>query len=63
MALNNIGFVAMKKGNCARAELYFTQAMKASPAHYDKAQRNLQYVRQLRSAQAGDETRALSPTN
>jgi Tfp pilus assembly protein PilF len=60
---NNIGFIAMKKGNYAQAELYFSQAIKASPAHYEKAERNLQYVKQLQSARAGDETRALSSAN
>ncbi len=51
--LNNIGFIAMKRGDYPQAESYFAQAMKAAPAYYDKAALNLQYVKQLKDAEAG----------
>jgi len=46
--LNNIGFVAMEKGDFATAKLFFTKAMEISPAYYPVAGENLEYLEKRR---------------
>ena len=46
--LNNIGYIAMKRGDLGHAEAYFAQAMQLSPAFYDKADRNLKFLRDMK---------------
>lgn len=45
---NNIGYIAMKRGDYEGAEAYLAQAMQLSPAYYAKAAENLAYLRQIR---------------
>jgi Flp pilus assembly protein TadD len=49
--LNNIGYIAMKRGDLSHAEAYFAQAMQLSPAFYDKADRNLKFLHELKQLQ------------
>jgi Tfp pilus assembly protein PilF len=42
--LNNIGFVAMEKGDFGKAKLFFTKAMEISPSYYPTAAANLEYL-------------------
>jgi Tfp pilus assembly protein PilF len=42
--LNNIGYVAIGRGDYAEAEAYLVRAMEKSPAYYEKAARNLEYL-------------------
>jgi Flp pilus assembly protein TadD len=46
--LNNMGYIAMKRGDYEGAEAYLAQAMQLSPAYYAKAAENLAYLRQIR---------------
>jgi Flp pilus assembly protein TadD len=49
-ALNNVGYVALMKGQHAEAEVYLARAVQASPSYYEKAVRNLEYVQHLRKS-------------
>lgn len=51
MTLNNIGVIAMQKGEYSLAESYFIQAIRTSPSHYDRADRNLSFLRKLADAE------------
>lgn len=51
VVLNNIGYIAMKRGDLGHAEAYFAQAMQMSPAFYDKADRNLKYLQEMKKLQ------------
>lgn len=51
-ALNNVGYIAMTRGDYAAAQKFLTQAMQASPAYYEKAAKNLAYVEYLMSKAA-----------
>lgn len=42
--LNNIGFVAMERGDFSTAKLFFTKAMELSPSYYPVAAKNLEYL-------------------
>lgn len=48
VTLNNIGYIAMNRGDLNHAEAYFAQAMQMSPAFYDKADRNLKFLQELK---------------
>jgi hypothetical protein len=41
----------MKRGDLTHAEAYFAQAMQMSPAFYDKADRNLKFLQEMRKLQ------------
>ena len=56
IVLNNIGYVAMQRGDLSYAEAYFAQAMQLSPAFYDKADRNLKVLNALRQLQKNADT-------
>jgi len=55
-ALNNVGYMAMKRGDYAAAQKFLTQAMQSSPAYYEKAARNLAYVEYLMSRPAAKQS-------
>ena len=46
--LNNIGFVAMERGDFATAKLFFTKALEISPAYYPIAGKNLESLEERR---------------
>jgi len=47
-ALNNVGFVAMQKGDLDVAKSCFVKAMEASPSYYPRAARNLEYLEEIK---------------
>ncbi len=51
-ALNNVGYIAMARGDYAAAQKFLNQAMQTSPAYYEKAAKNLAYVEYLMSKAA-----------
>lgn len=50
--LNNLGYVAMQKGDLKRAEAYFVRALQDSPSFYLTAWRNLQQLQRLKRSTA-----------
>lgn len=55
--LNNIGFVAMERGDFATAKLFFTKSMEISPSYYPVAAKNLEYLEERKKiAAAAPET-------
>lgn len=50
--LNNVGFVAMQKGDFTVAKSCFVRAMESSPAYYAKAAKNLEYLEELKKTAA-----------
>ena len=50
--LNNIGVVAMERGDTRNAELFFAEAIRTSPTYYKKAVENLQALKAARGASA-----------
>lgn len=48
--LNNLGYVAMVKGDLPVAEAYFTRAIEASPSYYRIAAENLICLKAMRDA-------------
>ena len=50
--LNNVGYVAMLRGEFAVAEAYFTRAMERSPTYNETASNNLKKLEVLRSQSA-----------
>ena len=56
VALNNIGYVALLRGDYPSAETYLTRAVQTSPRHFERAYENLRwlnYVRGTGPAKAG----------
>jgi len=51
VVLNNLGYIAMKKGDYQFAEAYLVQAMQLSPSYYAKAAQNLNVLHQVKKAQ------------
>jgi Flp pilus assembly protein TadD len=49
-ALNNVGYIAMLKGEYVLAEAYFTRAMELNPAYDARAATNLRRLNSLKSA-------------
>lgn len=47
--LNNIGYVALLRGDYERAEALLTRAMEASPSYFDLAARNLDTVKAMKA--------------
>ena len=45
--LNNIGFIAVMRGDYANAEAYLLRAMEADPSYNETAARNLAYLKQV----------------
>jgi Tfp pilus assembly protein PilF len=50
--LNNLGYVAMQKGDLERAEIYFVRALQESPSFYLTVWRNLQQLQRLKRSTA-----------
>lgn len=50
--LNNVGYVALLRGDLARAEAYFLRALEASAAYYSPAARNLQLLGSMKQIKA-----------
>ncbi|MFQ5772990.1 MAG: tetratricopeptide repeat protein [Kiloniellaceae bacterium] len=48
-ALNNIGFIALLRGDYANAEAFFLRAMELDPSYNEIASRNLAYLNDVRS--------------
>lgn len=46
--MNNVGFVAMQRGDFDVAKAYFVRAMESSPSFYPKAAENLEYLEELK---------------
>lgn len=59
-ALNNMGFVAMMRGDHERARSYFLRALESSPKFHETASKNLQLLASLKQIDAaeGEETAA-----
>jgi Flp pilus assembly protein TadD len=58
MVLNNIGYIAMMRGDLENAEAYLVRAMEADPSFNEVAWRNLAHLRdvkEMKSAEAADE--------
>ncbi len=47
-ALNNVGFIAMRRGDYEMAEIYLRRAMAKSPSFYEKAAENLDYLEEIK---------------
>lgn len=50
--LNNIGFVAMERGDYISAKTFFTKAMELSPSYYPVAAKNLEYLEERKKTTA-----------
>lgn len=50
--LNNIGFVAMERGDYTTAKMFFTKAMELSPSYYPVAAKNLEYLEERKKIAA-----------
>ena len=46
--LNNVGYIALLRGDHPRAEAYFLRALETSPSFYEPSWRNLQYLATLK---------------
>ena len=53
--LNNIGFVAMMKGDHARAEAYFLRALESSPRFNEAASKNLELLASMKQVRISTE--------
>lgn len=62
-ALNNVGYVALLKGDYAQAEAYFLRAMEADPTFNEVAWRNLNYLKNLRDLGGGEAAQVPSAIN
>ena len=47
--MNNAGFAALSRGDLVRAEDLFTQAVRSSPQHFQRAEENLRWLRYVKS--------------
>jgi len=56
VVLNNLGYIATKRGDYEVAEAYLAQALQLSPSYYAKAAENLEYLRQLKNAATAQNT-------
>ena len=52
--LNNVGYVALLRGDFDNAEAYLLRAMEADPSFNKVAWRNLAYLRNIRDLKAAD---------
>lgn len=50
-ALNNVGYVAMQRGDYEQAGTYFVRALEASPSFYPRAWSNVQRLERLKRAE------------
>lgn len=54
--LNNVGFIALMRGDYGNAEAYLLRAMEADPRYNETAARNLTYLKQIREMAKSDST-------
>jgi Flp pilus assembly protein TadD len=54
-ALNNIGYVAMLRGDSQTAQKYFSQALESSPTYHERAARNLETLKLLLKSRTPDQ--------
>jgi Flp pilus assembly protein TadD len=47
VVLNNIGYVAMSRGDFESADIFFNRAIDESPVYYDTAEENLERLHTL----------------
>jgi Tfp pilus assembly protein PilF len=52
IVLNNIGYIAILRGDYDTAESYLNQAINASPSYFAPAQQNLNYLESIRAGNA-----------
>jgi len=52
-ALNNIGYIALMRGDLAAAEAYLMRAMEVDPSYNETAARNLAYLRSIKGLDPG----------
>jgi Tfp pilus assembly protein PilF len=57
-ALNNAGYMALLRGDLTLAESYLVQSLEEAPAFNEKAYKNLEYLRGLRSVEEGGAQRS-----
>ena len=55
-ALNNVGYVAMLRGDQDTAQKCFSQALEISPTYHDHAARNLETLKLLVKSKAANQT-------
>ncbi len=51
--LNNVGFIALMRGDYGNAEAYLLRAMEVDPRYNETAARNLSYLKQVRELAKG----------
>jgi Tfp pilus assembly protein PilF len=54
-ALNNVGYVAMLRGDNQTAQKYFSQALELSPTYHERAARNLETLKLYMKSRAPDQ--------
>ena len=52
--LNNVGFIALMRGDYGNAEAYLLRAMEADPSYNETAARNLTYLKQVQELAKAD---------
>lgn len=66
-ALNNVGYVAMLRGDQQAAQKYFSQALEISPTYHERAARNLETLKLLAKTKSATQTgmapEAATPAN
>jgi Tfp pilus assembly protein PilF len=55
-ALNNVGYVAMLRGDQEAAQKYFSQALESSPTYHERAARNLETLKLLAKSKPATQT-------
>ena len=61
-ALNNVGYVAMLRGDQLAAQKYFSQALESSPTYHEHAARNMETLKLLAKSKAAAQTGTLPET-
>lgn len=60
-ALNNVGYVALLRGDQQTAQSFFSQALENSPTFHERAARNLETLKLLAKSKASQENGPASP--
>ncbi|HEX6119661.1 MAG TPA: tetratricopeptide repeat protein [Dongiaceae bacterium] len=58
-ALNNVGYVAMLRGDQSAAQQYFSQALEISPTYHERAARNLETLKLVAKSKAASAAAAV----
>jgi Tfp pilus assembly protein PilF len=61
-ALNNVGYVAMLRGDQEAAQKYFSQALEISPVYHERAARNLETLKLLAKSRAAGQAGSAAGT-